>query len=271
MVVFHAPAVMTSHFARWCFFLIVGLTAADPSMGQTALPSSDRRTGTTRSPRVIRVLPLGDSITQGGRNDRAEYTYRYPLYFMLKDAGYSIDFIGSSRTGLQADAVWPDKNGVPFDLDHEGHYGWKTIEVRDKLPSWIATYPAPPDIALVHLGSNDQGAWNYDKAIAQPLKDIVRLLRRSNPQVVVLIGHLIANGRKARAIRPIVEQMARNANELGSPVTTVPHHEGWHDRPDDPEADTFDWAHPNPKGQQKMADKWFASMKPHLDQLKQQW
>ncbi|QXP85658.1 hypothetical protein [Methylococcus sp. Mc7] len=26
---------------------------------------------------TIRILPLGDSITQGGRKDRPEYSYRY--------------------------------------------------------------------------------------------------------------------------------------------------------------------------------------------------
>ena len=37
-----------------------------------------------------------------------------------------------------------------------------------------------------------------------------------------------------------------------------------------PAADTFDWTHPNPKEQQKMAEKWFTSMKPHLDRLTRQ-
>lgn len=99
----------------------------------------------------IRILPLGDSITQGGRADRAEYTYRYPLFYRLKDAGYNVDFIGSMHQGLSAEAKWPDINGVAFDLDHEGHYGWKTAAARDKLRDWMATYPAPPDIVLIHL------------------------------------------------------------------------------------------------------------------------
>jgi acyl-CoA thioesterase I len=270
MVGFPTSTAMASLVTRWCFFLILGLTAAGPSLAQTTSPSIGNQPDKSRTTRTIRILPLGDSITQGGRSDRAEYTYRYPLFYMLKDAGYPIDFIGSLRTGLQSDAVWPDRNGVPFDLDHEGHYGWTTAQVRDKLPGWITTYPAPPDIALIHLGSNDEGAWNYDNAIAHPLKDIIGLLRQSNPRVVVLAGHLIANGRKARAIRPIVEQMAKEITTPASPVETVHHHDNWRDRPDDPATDTFDWAHPNPKGQQKMADKWFASMKPHLDRLMQE-
>lgn len=44
---------------------------------------------------TINILPLGDSITQGGRADRAEYSYRYPLFYQLKDAGYDVNFIAT--------------------------------------------------------------------------------------------------------------------------------------------------------------------------------
>jgi hypothetical protein len=30
------------------------------------------------------------------------------------------------------------------------------------------------------------------------------------------------------------------------------------------ESDTFDWAHPNERGQVKLADKWLAAMQPLL-------
>jgi acyl-CoA thioesterase I len=253
-----------------CIALTVVLMNLDAPMAQTASPSTAPQSSAARSARIIRILPLGDSITQGGRNDRAEYTYRYPLFYMLKDAGYAVEFVGSLVRGLHDDAVWPPRNGIPFDPHHEGHYGWTTAQVRDHLGDWMPAYPAPPDIALIHLGSNDEDAWSYENAIAQPLKDIIGLLRQSNPRVVILVGHLIANGRKARAIRPIVEQMAKEITSPDSPVTTVNHHENWQDRPDDPDTDTFDWAHPNPKGQQKMAAKWFAGMKPHLDRLTRQ-
>lgn len=222
--------------------------------------------GPTGAP--IRILPLGDSITQGGRQDRPEFTYRYPLYFMLRDAGYNVDFIGSLRTGLNPGFVWPDRDGVPFDPDHEGHYGWKTAAVRDKLAEWMKSYPAPPDIVLIHLGTNDQNAPDYTEAIVKPLKEIIAMLREKNPRVAVLIGHLNFNGGPALKIRPLVEQMAKEISTEQSPVITVAHYEGWHERPDDPNTDTFDWAHPNPQGQRKMAEKWFQAMKPILERLR---
>lgn len=239
----------------------------------------------------IRILPLGDSITQGGRTDREEYTYRLPLQRMLSEAGYDYDFIGSMNKGLNGDAKWPDVNGKPFDMDHEGHYGWKTAAVRDKLAGWLAKYPAAPDIVLIHLGTNDQGAAKaattqaaddpkktvtdeklerelYGEAIVKPLSDMIGMLREKNPNVVVLVGHLNFNYVAGPRIRKYVEEMAKELSTEQSPVITVHHYKGWLENPGIPNTDTFDWAHPNPQGQEKMAKAWFEAMKPYLEKLK---
>lgn len=217
----------------------------------------------------LRILPLGDSITQGGRGDREELTYRWPLFRLLRGAGLRFDFIGSQHAGLHADARWPDVDGTPFDPDHEGHYGWTTAAVRDRLPEWLAGYPAPPDVALVHLGTNDQSAPDLEAAVARPLRDIVLRLRGANPSVIILLGHLNFNGGTALEIRPLVESVARELSTPASPVVTVHHYRGWIENPDDPHPDTFDWAHPNPQGQRKMAERWWEALRPLLAERRQ--
>lgn len=211
------------------------------------------------APPPLRILPLGDSITQGGRADRQEYTYRLPLQRMLRDAGVPFEFVGSMSGGLQADATWPQ----PFDPRHEGHYGWKTAAVRDALTGWTDKWAAPPDVALIHLGTNDQGS-DAATTIVAPLREIIALLRKKNPRVVVLLGHLNFNGGAALQIRPAVTAMARAVSTPESPVRTVDHFEGWTEDPAKPNTDTFDWAHPNPQGQEKMARRWFTAMRPYL-------
>lgn len=210
------------------------------------------------------ILPLGDSITQGGRRDREEYTYRYPLFGLLADAGVEFDFIGSLKTGLHQDAKWPVYKGAAFDPDHEGHYGWKTAKVRDNLAAWMKTYPAAPDIVLIHLGTNDQSSDDFDRDIIQPLTEMIAMLRAANPKVVVLVGHLNFDAGAALKIRPLVEKMAGQLSTEQSPVKTVHHYEGWHAKPGEEGSDTYDWAHPNPQGQMKMARKWFEAMGPYL-------
>ena len=47
-----------------------------------------------------RILCVGDSITQGGKTDREEWTYRLPLQRLLHEAGISYDFVGSKAFGF---------------------------------------------------------------------------------------------------------------------------------------------------------------------------
>ena len=65
---------------------------------------------------VLRIMPLGDSITEGaGATSTAGY--RGPLWTLLANAGYNVDYVGSNTTNQ-------DKtNGM--DPDHEGHGGWR--------------------------------------------------------------------------------------------------------------------------------------------------
>ena len=214
----------------------------------------------------LRIQCVGDSITQGGKTNQAEYTYRLPLQQKLRTAGIAFDFVGSQKSGLQGDATWPDiAPGVPFDLDHDGYYGHKTADALQKtIKGWKADAP-PPDVVMIHLGTNDQGAEDHVATVQTPLRDFIAFLRTKNPSVIVLLGHLNFNGSKgADSIRSLVETLAREVNTATSPVITVPHYQGWVENPDSPGTDTFDWAHPNPQGQEKMAARWLAALQPHL-------
>ena len=229
-----------------------------PRVGLSAPPAS------ASPPAPVKILCIGDSITQGGRQGREEYTYRWPLFCKLRDAGISVDFIGSRQAGLDPGATWPKEyKGLAFDPDHEGYYGFKTAAVRDRLKATLPSLEAP-DVALIHLGTNDQNAPDLFEAVVKPLEDIIAQLRARNPKVAVYLGHLNFNGGAAVTIRPLVEDLATRLDTPGSPVVAVHHYRGWKENPQDPATDTFDWAHPNPQGQGKMADAWLAAMQPRL-------
>src|SRR5262245_49058971 len=124
------------------------------AVGFGAACGGDRSTPTQPSPtpspggspaRATRIMPLGDSITQG---NTATDSYRRPLWKRFQDARLDVDFVGSQR----------DNNGGPppaadFDLDHEGHWGWRADEILGSIDGWAAA--ARPDVVLVHRGSND--------------------------------------------------------------------------------------------------------------------
>lgn len=214
----------------------------------------------------LRVLCIGDSITQGGKQDRAEYTYRLALQRLLLAEGIDFNFLGSRQQGLQPEATWPDvAPGVPFDPDHEGYYGAKTARVAQLFLPALNDYPEAPDVVLIHLGTNDQSTEDPEHDVAMPLEQMVAALRYRNPQVAILLGHLNFNDSEgANAIRPVVEELAERLDSPTSPVRTVHHYRGWHERPRQPASDTFDWAHPNPKGQAKMAVRWLEALRPLL-------
>ena len=119
--------------------------------------------------RTIHILPLGDSITSNGFG---YLSYRYFLWKsfltdprVLESLGtQSIEYAGMLSNGYNGNPDWPPVAGQTFDQRHEGHWGWTTDAVVGELNAWLGASNAAfdccsqkpyPDIALVHLGTND--------------------------------------------------------------------------------------------------------------------
>ena len=94
---------------------------------------------------LIRIMPLGDSITS---SDPSHRSFRYYLWHELLEAGYGTDFVGSQ---IRNDFGSPPD--FDFDQNHEGHVGWRTDEVLTRITAWMNV--AHPDVVLIHLGTND--------------------------------------------------------------------------------------------------------------------
>ncbi len=63
----------------------------------------------------VKIMPLGDSITFGLGSD-LNTGYRQPLFLMLTETGYEVDFVGNQENGLFA---------APFlETNDEGRLGW---------------------------------------------------------------------------------------------------------------------------------------------------
>ncbi len=200
--------------------------------------------------RVIKIMPIGDSITQGGRKP-GEYSYRLPLFKMLKQSGFKVDFIGSQHELDDEHFQWP----AHFDNDHEGYYGETTWSVHDTFIENTKALPAP-DIALIQLGNNDLRRWNQFGAVLLPLHDIIRQLRKKNPKVTILLSELNHNWLSSKYLRLHLKLLALYENSSKSRIIMVPHYKNW-----DTKKDTFDSIHPNQTGQQKMANVWFKYIK----------
>ncbi|HEY9906423.1 MAG TPA: SGNH/GDSL hydrolase family protein [Thermosynechococcaceae cyanobacterium] len=198
----------------------------------------------------VRIMPLGDSITQG---DMIHGSYRRSLWRRLREDGYLVDFVGSTRQQLGGFLPPAD-----FDRDHEGHWGWRVDEILPRIEQW--SQQARPDIVLIHLGTNDLASRQSIESTVGELQSLIQILRRVNPRVKVLIAQIIplwGSEAQFQTFNAQIGQMAQQLTTENAPVIAVDQFSGF-----DPISgkDTYDGCHPNASGEAKMVDRWFAAL-----------
>ena len=260
--------------AAACTIAGAGVEARNVDSGRSGVSSPPAPNGTTdafeniraiRDSGVpIRILPLGDSITEGYPVPRS---YRYVLWIKMIETGIDFDFVGSlsSSTGFNPDH--PPESSRTFDHDHEGHSSWSIDHILhghpkgegQKLSEWLKAYT--PDIALVHLGTNDMIASESTSSAADKLRQVIEALRSDNPNVIVLLAKLIPVtppdiNRRIDELNERIGSIAKEMSSAASPVIVVDLNSEF-----DAKADMYDGLHPNESGERKMADKWFEALK----------
>ncbi len=194
-------------------------------------------------PHVWRIMPVGDSITEGGATFA---NYRPLLAAKLRAAGVAFSFVGSRG---------------PADLRHEG-YGGKNVEfLAGHVPSNFAATPA--DLVLLHAGHNHFDTERPVPGMLAATEQLITAFRAANPRVIVLLAQVIPAGKlpKYSYLPEFNAALARLAAKLhtpAQPVHLVDHATGF-----DWRSDTIaDLVHPNATGAAKMADRWFEALQP---------
>jgi acyl-CoA thioesterase I len=202
----------------------------------------------------VKIMPLGDSIIQG---NKTHVSYRRSLWKLIQSQRYAVDFVGSLRT--QQDGEAPVKD---FDLDHEGHWGWRVDEILAQLDGWAKAMK--PDIVLIHLGTNDIAQQQDLKETVAELKQVITKLRGVNPKVKVLMAQIIpllGSEARCKEFNGQLQVLARQITTQESPVVVVDQFTGFRAEAG---KDTYDGAHPNRIGEQKMAQRWLSALKSFL-------
>jgi acyl-CoA thioesterase I len=203
---------------------------------------------------AAKVMPLGDSITE---SNKGLPSYRYYLWHLALSQGYRIDFVGS-RNGVG--------NGPPastgFDMDHEGHAGWRADQILAHMQAWAES--TTPDFVLIHLGHNDLCQGQSVASTVNDISAIVDVLRTVNPRVVILLAQLTASASPCHSAIPLYNAqlpgLAAAKSSTDSPVIIVDQYTGF-----EPPTMTYDGTHLNAQGEAQMADRWFAQLAPLLD------
>jgi acyl-CoA thioesterase-1 len=200
--------------------------------------------GAAHSAARTRIMPLGDSITDGYEIPGG---YRIDLWRMLKARGYDVDFVGSLRNGP---ASLPDE-------EHEGHSGWRIDQIRSSVDAWLRRYR--PDVVLLLIGTNDVLRHYRVGRAPTRLAALVDRIHADRPaaKLIVstipptdnaLLGRHVA--RYNAAIRQLVQARATPGRHIwlangGGTLTT---------------ADLADGVHPNRAGYRKLAAAWQAAL-----------
>ena len=194
---------------------------------------------------AIRIMPLGDSITEGlGSTDNAGY--RRPLYLGLSNAGYDVDFVGSMSHGIPDD----------FDKEHEGHYAWYAEQISNNINDWLTNNPA--DIILLHTGTNEI---SDHFPISEIVADINQILDNieiyetdHNDTITVILAQIIdrvPNSCDTNALNSEIVNLHNTRVAAGDNLMLVNMQSAI-----DYCSDMYDSVHPNDSGYVKMANIW---------------
>ena len=228
-----ARMAATSHWRRaWCAaaVVVVGIHVSAPPAGAAAGP--------------IKVMPLGDSITDGYNVPGG---YRIALEDLLAEDRHSVDFVGSKRNGPVS----------LLDREHEGHSGWRIDEIAANVDGWLATHQ--PDVVLLEIGTNDI-VQTYDLADApQRLSELIEQITVAVPSATVLVSTLTPLGTterddRVRVFNAAVPAIVNDKVAGGKDVELVDMY------PALTAGDLADGVHPSSSGYDKMATVWQSAL-----------
>ncbi|MEN3362194.1 MAG: hypothetical protein V7637_6176 [Mycobacteriales bacterium] len=191
-----------------------------------------------------RVMPLGDSITDGFTVPGG---YRTGLWQRFAPARLTVDFVGTLSNG-------PSNLG---DHDHEGHSGWRIDQLDANIVGWLQN--TTPRTVLLHIGTNDV-IQNTDLPNAPArLSALIDKITATAPAADVFVATIIplATASQETAVRTYnaaIPGVVQSKIAAGRHVHLVDMHSAL------TAADLADGIHPNAGGYEKMAATWWTAL-----------
>ncbi len=189
----------------------------------------------------VRVMPLGDSITDGLTVPGG---YPIDLWQKFVASGYKVDFVGSQSNG-------PGELG---DHDHEGHSGWTIAQIDSNVVNWLHTYT--PHTILLHIGTNDIYGSDPGGAPAR-LSTLLDHITATSPDAEVFVAQIIPlsfDDSIVRTFNAAIPSIVQSKVSAGKHVHLVDMYDAI------TTADLADGVHPNAVGYGKMANVWYNAL-----------
>jgi hypothetical protein len=227
---------------------------------------------------IIRVMPLGNSITQGitySPGFSTDEGYRGFLKDSLDANGYTnVDFVGSMSNG-----------NILTDRQHEGHPAWYAnkatsysggpgLGIAAAVDSFLTLNPA--EIVLLHIGINDitlmdeNPTTNTVAGLVSDVQLIISNIQAHDPTIVVIVAKIINSVENPNITSLITDfNITLNATLVESNTLRIVDMESALNYPDDIIADDpgSKSVHPTLIGYQKMAGVWYQEIKYVIDNI----
>ena len=163
---------------------LAALIAAVTGLSSLAVGTVSAAPAAAGDTEAVKILSLGDSITDGYWTSGA---YRKYMYHDLEQMGYNIDMVGPK--GSNSNTFTYNGQSVSYDDNNAGYSGYAIQEMTTKehrsgiletiQGTWyngqnmIAAYQ--PDIVLLQIGTNDILS-NYNDSITDRLENLVNVI-----------------------------------------------------------------------------------------------
>jgi len=233
-------------------------------------------------------MAIGDSITAGWPS--TEPSYRLPFWDLMEARNRSFRMVGSEVgnyggmvNGVSTFSIissWPAEGWPASGQRHAAFPGIFAVDYANGILGQVLNFIGPsntPDIALVHIGSNDMGFNSSANAVAAAISSIIDQLRAANPNVRVLLAQVIPAGNSfpgsnypaVSQLNAVIPGLVASKTTAASPVVLVDHSTGYSIadfnyavsyEPIDNVTLSPDTIHPNLTGQAEMARRWLAAV-----------
>lgn len=188
-------------------------------------------------------MPLGGSVTFGSGSSHAN-GYREKLRQLLIDNGYTIQMVGSRRSGTLSNN------------HHEGWRGFRIDQIHNKARK--STPLLRPNVVTINAGSNDCIQRFEIDSIGERMDRLLEMTWGTSPRSTIILSTLLTNldiGVEAKILQTNAQyrDLVKRKTDQGKRIILVDMHTAAGPTLDD----LVDGVHPNDLGYQKMALLWY--------------
>ncbi len=195
---------------------------------------------------MVRIMPVGDSITHGHRSVNS---YREPLEDLLEANDCNFRYVGSQQRNYLHDgyrAPHEGYSGHTADDFLNGYYNNRGID--------HSMSSHEPDVVLLHIGSNDMNRGHSISGTIVEIDQIINIIHQQNSIATVLLANVVPwYGTPQQSVRTLGDRIEAYVKQLSDQRVWLVDVRSGYSR----NMMISDGVHPNSTGEAHIADAFY--------------